>query len=199
MHVPHSDTGDVGRAAVLIPLRSLASGKARLADVLDARQRSELIEQMANKVVEAAHDLDVLVVHDDPEVAQWATQLGKTHLRPEQPGLNVAITAGRDHLRSSGYERVIVAHADLPHAVDLRVMLTTSPVSIAPDRHRDGTNVLCVPAAADFEFAYGPDSFQHHLRETRRLGYEPHIVDDAGLAWDVDHPDDLDNSPENQT
>lgn len=193
MIVPQSATGDVGRAAVLVPLRSLKSGKARLVEALTLGQRRQLIEVMAARVIDAAHDLDVLVVHDDPDVAVWASERGAASLRPDQPGLNNAVAAGRDHLRNFGYNRVIVAHADLPHAKDLRVMLTDHPIAIAPDRHRDGTNVMALPTAIDFSFAYGPGSFQSHVEIARTLGIEPHLIDEPGLAWDVDHPDDLPN------
>ncbi len=195
MHVPHTATGDVGRTTVLIPLRSLASGKARLGEALELTERIALIEMMAERVINAAHDLDVLVVYDDPSVATWAEERGASVLRPDTPGLNQAITAGRDHLRSIGCERVIVAHADLPYAEDLRVMITDHEISIAPDRHRDGTNVLSIPTNLDFSFAYGPGSFASHVTLAQDLGIEPHIIDVPGLAWDVDHPDDLHNNP----
>lgn len=194
MVVPHSDSGDVGREAVLIPLRSLREGKARLDGVLDPDERNDLISEMARSVIIAAHDLDVLVVHDDPNVAPWATDLGAQTLRPDESGLNNAVTAGRDHLRKAGYERVIIAHGDLPHARDLRVMSTPHEITIAPDRHGEGTNVLALPTALDFEFSYGPGSFERHVQTSRSHGIEPHIVLDPGLAWDVDTPDDLDLS-----
>ncbi len=177
--------------AVVIPLRSLRSGKLRLAEQYDEKARAQLIETMANRVLSACHDLDVLVVHDDDSVAAWASARGAMALRPSLPGLNNAVTYGRDHLAEQGYDRVIIAHADLPHANDLRVVLTDSPVSIVPDRHGDGTNVMCVDAKLDFAFAYGPDSFANHVEISRNLGIEPRIIDAPDLAWDVDYPNDV--------
>lgn len=191
MPVTHSASRDVGRVAVLVPLRSFWTGKARLSAVLDRAGRSALIELMAGRVVDAAHDLDVLIVHDSFEVERWAAERGAAALRPTQPGLNRAVTSGRTHLASLGYDQVIIAHADLPYATDLRVMLTGDPVTIVTDRVGDGTNVLCIPTGLDFEFAYGPGSFDHHCSTARALGFEPQVIDDPGLAWDVDHPDDL--------
>lgn len=191
MLVPHSASGDVCRTAVLIPLRSLHAGKLRLGDAVTADERAELITSMAANVIAAAHDLDVLVVYEDPAVVPWAEDRGAQLFRPSQPGLNVAISEGRDHLRLLGYTDIVVAHADLPHALDLRILITDDVIAIAPDRHRDGTNVMRVPAALDFTFAYGPGSFAAHLAIARELGIEPHIVDAPDLAWDVDHPDDL--------
>ena len=195
MPVPHSTGHERGHTAVLIPLRSLRNGKLRLAEHIDADARAELIESMASTVLAAAHDLDVLIVHDDPAVEEWATARGAMALRPTEPGLNHAVTVGRDHLRGLGFSRVIIAHADLPRAHDLRVADIEAPVAIVPDRHGDGTNVLAVDTALDFTFAYGPGSCANHVEIARRLGTEPFILDAPDLAWDVDHPDDLTSSP----
>lgn len=191
MLVPHSASGDVGPPAVLIALRSLHAGKLRLGDAVDDIERATLIESMAAAVIEAAHDLDVLVVYEDSGVVPWAEGRGAQVFRPTRPGLNRAITEGRDQLRELGYGRAIIAHADLPYARDLRVMITGAEITIAPDRHRDGTNVMSVPTSLDFAFAYGPGSFAAHCSIAADLGIEPHIVDAPDLAWDVDHPDDL--------
>lgn len=187
MAVPHL-------AAVLIPLRSLRRGKLRLSDAIDEDGRAALIESMAETVVSAAHELDVFIIHDDDAVAEWALARGATPLQPPIPGLNEAVTFGRDHARDAGYSKVIVAHADLPRSKDLRVLLTSDPkaqVAIVPDRHGDGTNVMCLDTQLEFTFAYGPGSFANHLQIARDLGIEPHIVSAPDLAWDVDHPDDL--------
>ena len=123
--------------AVLVPLRSMRDGKRRLTSVLDERSRAELIATMAARVIAAAHDLDVFVVHDEDDVAMWAATHGALAIRPEVPGLNEAVTYGCDHLRTRGYRRAIIAHADLPLAEDLRVVITESPVAIVTDRYRD--------------------------------------------------------------
>lgn len=191
MSLPQSDTRDLGPTAVLIPLRSLSEGKLRLSSVYDEGDRAQLIESMASTVLRAAHDLDVFIVHDSPTVASWAQERGAKEFRPRQPGLNRAVSEGRDHLRELGYARMIVAHADLPHATDLRPIDTGDGIAIVSDRHDDGTNVLCLPTDVDFTFAYGPGSFDSHLEIARRLGLEPIVIEDASLSWDVDHPDDL--------
>lgn len=191
MAIPHSDPRDTGPTAVLVPLRSLNNGKARLKSALSVAARSALIEQMATNVVRAAHDLDVLVVHDDPDVAEWATNLGATALQPSISGLNNAVAAGRDHLLNLGYGRVVIAHADLPLASDLRIMCTGHDIVIAPDRLHQGTNVLLLPTTLDFPFSYGEGSFDKHLATARSLGFEPHILEAPELAWDIDDPQDL--------
>jgi 2-phospho-L-lactate/phosphoenolpyruvate guanylyltransferase len=111
-------------------------------------------------------------------------------LTVDVPGLNPAVTAAASRAADLGFERVIIAHADLPAAVDLSAV-DTPGVGIAPDRGRDGSNVMCVPTGVGFEFSYGPGSFARHCAEARRLGLELTIVEDDALAWDVDDPDDL--------
>lgn len=185
---PPVGSGDV---AVLIPLRSLRNGKSRLGSQLDPSERGSLIHAMANRVMTAAFDLPVLVVHDDDDVAGWATHWGAESLRPDLPGLNAAVEAGYHHLTARKAQRVIVAHADLPHARDLRIVLTDTPISIAPDRHRDGTNVLSLPTGLPFRFCYGNGSFAAHVEQARSLGLSIRIVDDPQLAYDLDDPHDL--------
>lgn len=181
---------------MLIPLRSLRTGKQRLGSEFTQEQRSAIIEYMADRVVGAARELPILIVHDDPDVATWASDRGVASLRPATPGLNEAVTAGRDLLAAHGVERVIVAHADLPEADDLRQMLGPEAISITPDRHRTGTNVLSVTTALPFTFAFGPESFERHCEIARNLGIAPRIVEAPDLRRDVNRPDDLDGLDE---
>lgn len=183
------------RAAVVIPLRSLHAGKLRLREALSDDERAELIRTMAETVVRAAHDLPVLVVHDDPGVADWAHGLGADSIPATKPGLNRAVAQGFDVLRARGFDDIVVAHADLPRASDLRVVLEFAGITIVPDRLRDGTNVLCVPAIVDFDFSYGPGSFETHLRLANESGLPVRVLHDEDLAWDIDHYDDLTQMP----
>ena len=175
---------------MLVPIRSFDDAKTRLAEVLDAAERRSLARAMATAVVRAALDLPVVVVTDDAEVIEWANTVDARALPVGVAGLNPSVSAAVDSLAAEGVERVIVAHADLPHARDLR-HVDGAAVAIVPDRHGDGSNVLSVPTGAGFRFAYGPGSFARHQAEARRLGLGFEVVDDPDLAWDVDGPDDL--------
>lgn len=171
--------------------------KARLAGALSEGQRSRLARDMATSVIGAAGPLAVHVVCDDEEVADWARSVGAIVLWRPGRGLNGAVTDGVSELAALGYDRVIVAHADLPHALDLGVVESIpaddrSTVVIVPDRHHDGTNVISVPTGVGFEFAYGPGSAARHAAEARRLGLHVTVIEDARLGWDVDRPEDLD-------
>jgi 2-phospho-L-lactate guanylyltransferase len=180
-------------AGAVIPIRAFALGKARLADALDGVERAALGRRWAEQVAAAATPMPVVVVSSDPEVRAWASDLGLDGL--DDPGsLDAAVTFGRDHLRAAGCSRVVVAHADLPHARDLARLARDAAqpiVALVPCHRDDGTPVLSVPATADFRFAYGPGSFRRHAAEARRLGLGLRVVRDPDLAFDVDVPDDL--------
>lgn len=182
---------EVPEAAALLPVKAFAAAKARLAGVLDGPAREALARGMAEQVVAAAAPLPVWVACDDEGVAAWAEGCGAHVIWTRGLGLNGSVQRGVDELRERGFERVVVAHADLPHARGLPALLAFGGVTLVPDRHDDGTNVAVIPAGAGFRFAYGAGSFTRHVAETRRLGLALRVARRPELGWDVDTPDDL--------
>jgi len=177
--------------AVLLPVKAFHQAKLRLAPALDEAARAALAVEMATKVVDAAAPLPVAVVCDDDAVAAWAATVGATVIWRPGRGLNAAVTDGVEQLAADGFERVIVAHADLPHARDLTWVADFDGVTLVPDRHDDGTNVVSVPTDAGFRFAYGPASFARHVAEAGRLDLPLRVERSPRLGWDVDLPADL--------
>jgi 2-phospho-L-lactate guanylyltransferase len=176
---------------VLVPVKAFSRAKLRLAAVLSEDERHQLARQMATHVVAIAAPLPVAVVCDDDEVASWATALGARVLWEPGRGLNRAVASGVDRLGEDGAQRVIVAHADLPHAGPLAWIGTFDGVTLVPDHREDGTNVVCVPVSAGFRFSYGPGSFERHCLEVERLALPLRVVREFGLGHDVDVPSDL--------
>lgn len=177
--------------AVVIPVKDFARAKLRLSGRLEPAEREDLARRMAETVVKAAGSLPVHIVCDSETITDWATTVGASVLWTPGLGLNGAVQEGVRRLADAGIERVIVAHSDLPLAEDLGWVGATAGVTLVPDRALDGTNVLSIPAAAGFRFAYGHGSFRAHWQEATRLGLVVRIVRDASLSWDVDQPDDL--------
>lgn len=177
--------------AVVVPVKDFTRAKVRLAEHLDAAARAELARDMAGIVLAAAAPLPVSVVCDDVDVRAWAESAGADVIWTPGLGLNGAVQAGVAELADRGVDTVVVAHSDLPLATSLSWVAATPGVTLVPDRRLDGTNVLAVPAAAGFRFAYGAASFDRHRAEGLRLGLPVRIVRDARLGWDVDHPADL--------
>ncbi|MBW3573551.1 MAG: 2-phospho-L-lactate guanylyltransferase [Actinobacteria bacterium] len=178
-------------SAVLVPVKAFARAKLRLACALDDVARQALARDMATVVVAAAAPLPVAVVCDDDGVAAWAAALGAEVVWAPGQGLDRAVTLGVAHLAAEGFDRVVVAHGDLPLATSLAGLAAGTGVTLVPDRHDDGTNVAVVPPGCGFAFSYGPGSFERHCREARRLGLGPSVVRVPALAWDVDRPGDL--------
>jgi len=178
---------------VTIPIRAFGRGNARLASAIDRRERAILAQRWAERVVHAATPLPIVIVSSDDEVRAWARDLALDTL--DDPGtLDAAATAGRDHLRSLGCARAIIAHADLPRARTLAPLARDAgrPIlALVPCHRDDGTPVMSLPTAVDFQFAYGPDSYRRHAAEARRVGLGVRVIRDPDLAFDVDVPDDL--------
>ena len=183
--------------AVVIPIKAFEQAKDRLSSVLSAEQRILLARATALGVLESVRGASVFVICDNPEVSQWATSHGATVVHQSQPGLNVAAHEGISAARE--YERVMIVHSDLPLPRRLRELLSSTvasnTVTIVPDRHRDGTNVLIIPQGVGFTCHYGAKSFEAHTAEATKLGLPLQIVEDDELALDIDTPDDLNALP----
>ncbi|MEO6989018.1 MAG: 2-phospho-L-lactate guanylyltransferase [Aquihabitans sp.] len=179
------------QAAVVIPVKAFHAAKLRLAPALSPHERATLAQQMAAQVVASAGDLPVAIVCDDPTVREWALSVGATVRWTPGLGLDGAVQAGVAAAADDGADRIVVAHADLPMAAGFSHIIGVDGVVIVPDRHRDGTNVITVPAHSGFRFAYGPNSFARHQAEAIRLGLPVEVHTDEALGWDVDLPSDL--------
>ncbi len=189
--------------AVVVPVRAFDLGKSRLAQLFTPSERQTLARAMAEVVVAPASGTDWLVVCDDERIAAWARDRNAHPIHVSAHGLNASLDAARpDVLASSSADWIAVAHADLPLAHGLVEVVTAAvdgvddqlTVFIAPDRHRDGSNVVVIPRRlwSSWEFRYGPESFAAHCAMANELGATVSVIDDPQLATDVDTVDDLD-------
>jgi 2-phospho-L-lactate guanylyltransferase len=184
--------------AAVVPIRSFGDAKRRLATRLDGPARRSLARGLADGVLRSlavAAGVPTFVVTADPEVAELATGVGAVVVDDLAGTLDAAVDAGRDAAIATGHDRLLVAHADLPFPADLGGVAAVGPpdgVVLVPDRHLDGTNVIALPAALDFDFSYGVGSFDRHRLEAGRLDAVVTVVSPSPLAWDVDVPEDLD-------
>ena len=179
----------------IVPVRSLADGKRRLAGVLDDAERAALNESFLVRTLDLAAALPgpVFVVSLDPAVASHPAAVDAIHVADPGRGLNAAIGAGRNRARLEGAERILVLPVDLPTArpEDVEALAgAESAVAIAPDRRRQGTNGLCLAADLDFAFRFGTGSFPAHVAEAERLGVEAAVIENPRLALDIDTPED---------
>jgi 2-phospho-L-lactate guanylyltransferase len=172
-------------------VKAFGLAKRRLSPLLDVEHRAVLARRLAANVLVAARDLDTAVVCDDPEVAAWASDRGAMVLHEPGRGLNGAIESGVLQLRERGIMRVIICHADLPLARDVRWVGDFDGITLVPDRRADGTNVLCLPTSIEFSFSYGGGSFARHHAAAVATGLRVRVAPDRALSFDVDVPADL--------
>jgi len=178
--------------AVLIPVKAFDQAKGRLQPALSDNSRADLAKAMATRLVQVQQNATVAICCDDPGVHAWALSLGASAIWCPGTDLNAAVQHGFDTIGLAGYTTAVIAHSDLPLAESLHWLFGWTGVSIVPDRHRTGSNVLAMPTAIDFRFSYGEQSFGRHVAEAVRHGRGVRIVHDLKLGWDVDDPDDLD-------
>ena len=193
------------RIIAVVPIRSFRDGKTRLSLGLDAANREGLVRSMAERVTGALAATDeiaeTLVVSSDPEVLTWAGRLARPVTPVEQtktaPGLDAAIDLGRGIAAHHGADAMLSLFADLPIVTgkDIAVLIESQgELILGTDRRRTGTNALLLRfsgRAREFRFAFGPESLERHLAESRRIGLEVRVRDIPGIAFDLDTPEDL--------
>ena len=178
--------------AVIVPVKSFALAKGRLAGAISDAERESLARRCAEGVVRAAAPSTVYVVCDNDGIEQWAEGMGARTVRQVSAGLNGAVHDGWMRAKADGFDHILVAHADLPLAHSFAHVPREGEVTLVPDRHNDGTNVLSLPADSDFVLHYGPASFFAHLEEAVARDMTHHVVHDDELSLDLDTIDDLD-------
>ena len=196
-----------GGIVALVPVRSLSSGKSRLAGVLTPAARESLVRRMVTGVIEAAFCSEavtgVVVVSPDAGVLHLAHSIPRVtpvYQPADRPGLLPALDQGRAQAETMGASGLLVLFGDLPliDGDDIRHLVRRAmPVVIAPDRHGTGTNALllrlgAIPAGERFEFQFGEGSYARHVAEAHRLGLDVATSISAGTAFDLDTPTDLD-------
>ncbi len=178
--------------ALLVPVKAFPLAKSRLANVLVPPGRAALARAMATSVLRAGGALPKAVVCDDERVARWAASQGALVIWKPGRGLNAAVTEAVEDLGARGFQRVVVAHGDLPLARSFDEVADFDGVTLVPDRRHLGTNVLCLPTGTSFTFGYGVDSFAFHTEQATLAGLDVRVLTDADLGLDIDTADDLD-------
>jgi 2-phospho-L-lactate/phosphoenolpyruvate guanylyltransferase len=142
LQAPHM--GSLG-TSVLIPIKAFSEAKKRLSSRVTSADRNALARAMAAQVIASARPMPTFVVCDDAEVGAWALDHGAFVLSEPGRGLNGAVAAGVSQLRERGFDRVVIAHSDLPLAIDLAWIANFEGITIVPDRAASGTNVISIP------------------------------------------------------
>lgn len=183
----------------VVPVKDLREAKSRLGTALDARERAEITLRSMSRVISALREAgvgSVCVVSPDAEVLAAARSDGAETLLQSSRGLNPALAEAREWASSRGASSLLVLPADLPllEARDVRGIVNAAikaQVVIAPDRARGGTNALLLRPPDSLPFAFGPDSFERHLRLARERGLSTTVCERPNIAFDLDTTGDL--------
>lgn len=176
---------------VLVPVKAFEEAKTRLSPAMELSDRARLAKEMATHVVRSAAPMSVAIACDDEDVASWAQAEGATVIWCPGTDLNGAVQQGFAELGAQGVAHVVIAHSDLPFAAGLGHLGAWPGVTLVPDRHGTGTNVMALPTDCDFCFSYGANSFSRHVVEAVRMRRGMRIVHESALSWDIDDPADL--------
>ena len=184
--------------AVVIPIKAFHQAKERLSDLLTPSERLVLAKMCAERVLRAVAGYKVFVVCDDEAVAQWATAHNAQIVWQTEAGLNNAVRAGVAAARVNKFELAMIVHSDLPLATSFSQLFSDcdldslkTSITLVPDRHEDGTNVMILPTTSDFEFAYGRNSFITHQHLAKKCNLALRIIYDQHLSVDIDTAEDL--------
>jgi 2-phospho-L-lactate guanylyltransferase len=186
---------------IIVPHRGLEAAKTRLAPSLDPEERVMLASQLLQRVLKVSREVsnDVEVISPSRPLAEIVEAAGARLAVQRGMGLNEGLDQARSQAILDGIDTLIVLHGDLPNltAGDIETLVSALPadgrpgVAIAPDRAGTGTNALALRPPGVIPFRFGIGSFAAHAAEIERAGVSCVAVNRAGLAFDLDTPEDL--------
>jgi len=186
---------------IIVPHRGLEAAKTRLAPSLSPEERVMLASQLLQRVLKVARQVtdDVVVISPSRPLAEIVEPSGARLVVQRGMGLNEGLEQARFDALVEDVDTLIILHGDLPNlqASDVEVLEAALPggdepaVAIAPDRAGTGTNGLVLRPPGVIRFRFGVGSFAAHLEEVARAGVPLVAVNRAGLAFDLDTPEDL--------
>jgi len=186
---------------ILIPVKSLAQAKQRLASVLTQPARTELAQAMLHDVLETvAKCVDrpaVSIVTSDSFALELARQFSfETIADTTNRSETDAIEGATRVCESRGIDSTLVIPGDVPliQSWELRKVLEAAPIEgtvLVPAADGRGTNAAFRRPSGLFPLRFGNDSFKPHLAAAGATGKPCVVLSLAGIALDIDSPSDL--------
>jgi 2-phospho-L-lactate/phosphoenolpyruvate guanylyltransferase len=186
---------------ILIPVKSLAQAKQRLASVLSQPARTELAQAMLLDVLEALNQwVDrpaVSIVTSDSFALELARQFSfETIADTTNRSETDAIEGATRVCESRGIDSTLVIPGDVPliQSWELRKVLEAAPIEgtvLVPAADGRGTNAAFRRPSGLFPLRFGNDSFKPHLAAAGATGKPCVVLSLAGIALDIDSPSDL--------
>lgn len=188
--------------AAVVPVKSLASGKSRLAAALGRGGAEALSLAMLEDVVAALRGLPTLdavgVVTPDETVALAAERAGARALRGDDPGLHEALLRAADELGAACNGGLLVVLGDVAGArtAELAQVLDAlaggpPPRAVLVPSRDGGTAALARNPHDAFPAQFGEASACAHRAAAARAGVPLIELALASLAIDIDDETDL--------
>jgi 2-phospho-L-lactate guanylyltransferase len=183
--------------AIVLPVKDLDESKTRLSPVLSPIERGALTLAMLEDVLDATLAMpgwSTWVVSPDEAVLEVAAARGARPVPEEQPPLGAAIRQVEEAATAQRLEALAVLLPDTPLLTPsalTRALHTIGPVVIAPSLDETGTNLLLRRPPVAVPSRFGPDSYRRHLQGAAEADLPASVVEDAGLGFDLDMPDDI--------
>ncbi len=191
------------RTAAVLPVKSFARAKQRLAKAVAGPPRAELAAAMVGDVLAALDAVDALdllvVVTAEPRAAAAARDAGAVVVHdPVEAGQSAAAALGIAAALERGADRVLLVPGDCPSLEPREVDAVLAAgdgaagsVVIVADRHGTGTNALLLTPPGAIEPAFGRGSFERHAALAAAAGASFLVAEAPSLQLDVDTPGDL--------
>jgi 2-phospho-L-lactate guanylyltransferase len=184
----------------IIPVKTLASSKKRLANLLTVDERIKLSEAMLYDVLDAvckcSNISKTVVVSKDEKVLSVAKEFGTAIvIEPEELGVNAAVALTDNICRDSDASVVIPQDLPLIKPSDLDMLCDSAKeekcIIISPSHRFDGTNALLRKPANAMKTHYDEDSYEIHLKTAKDNGIPAKIIMNKRLMLDLDEPSDI--------
>lgn len=184
----------------LVPVKTLAGAKSRLAPALTPAERGELASCMASDVLRALRACPaiagiVLLARDD-EAGELAREFD-CRVVTDDPQLALAanLQEAAAVLAREGVRTLLILPTDLPTltAADVGALLAAhaAGVTVVPAERDGGTNALVLTPPDAAPCLFGPDSARRHLDAARRRGLTASRLELPAFARDIDTVDDV--------
>jgi len=191
------------RTLAIVPIKSLANAKQRLAKTLAGGSRRSLVQAMFSDVLGAlrrAQTVDAIAVVTEDVVAESLARSDGVVVLPDgrEAGQSQATEVGIEYATEHGFDRVLLVPGDTPliNPVEVEELLARCEsdaigIGIVPDRHGTGTNALVLTPPDAFAPSFGPDSLRRHVSLAGATEVSYRVESVPSLALDVDTPSDL--------
>lgn len=186
----------------IVPVKDLSRAKERLASILPQDVRTALAYAMLEDVLIAVKGSGLLdrrfIVTMDAKAMEIARGYGIEIIEEtEQSGESASVDRASMICIRKGASSVLVIPGDAPliTSSDIDSVLereANSPSTVmVPARDRLGTNAILRKPPDAFPSRFGHDSFRKHIDEAQSRNVSVETFENARIALDIDHPDDL--------